>query len=198
MFKSSWNIVIHLVALVLALEVVFLVIQNRSLEKTIENAPRAGSSEPFEMPPTLEIGDRVPPMELVDIKGNVQDLDIQRDKKKLLFAFSTQCHACQDTIETWLELNENLEGAVEVAGISPDSTAELSSYSDQQALAYPVFTGNATVVKQNFKLSVVPQTILLDEKGVVMGIWKGTLNRDQLDTITRMALNMPQPVESIN
>ena len=188
MFKSKWIVAIHLVAFALAVEVVYLVIQNRQLSQSLDTITQMRSSSAAQsMPETLEVGDQLPNLRLVDLEGNVRSLE-RNGKRKLLFAFSSQCPACQDSVEVWQALKSVLEDAVEVMGISTDDARDLLAYRDQQQLTYPILTGDPGTLREALELTLVPLTILLDPDSRVLGIWKGAVDMSHLDPITQTAM----------
>jgi len=114
MIKSKFLMIVFYVFLVgFGVEVVFLVIQNRELQKTIIQMAKNNKA------PTLEIGNKVQPIDLISLAGSKTKLEYGREKSnRLLFVFKTGCQVCTKSIPTWKKLFENLKETLEIFAIS--------------------------------------------------------------------------------
>jgi len=106
-------------------------------------------------------------------------------KKKLIFVLTTTCGSCVQNMAGWNQLRKDIsQFDVQVIGISPDSIYKIRSFSGKVYPSFPVFSlASNYLVARKYKFQTFPQTILVDESGIVQGVWVGILNDEQRNNI---------------
>jgi len=182
---GRFTLLLYLAVIALAVEVVFLVIQNRRLQGQIVALMR------YRQPETLKKGDRVPSVALLSVSGRLEKLSYGAGVPyRLLYAFNTRCPACQNTLQAWKQLAAEVQASIQIIGVANDSLTATVKYQREHSLNYPVFVAADTLFKKQYKISFVPQTILLDSSGTVQGIWTGVLQDSQLVRIREAAFKL--------
>ena len=106
-----FNRLMALTSVVLAVLVVFLAVQNIQLKRRI--ADRATP------PGTLEPGERLGPIQLVNPAGDSSPLVFSPDNPRtVLLFFTPSCPACRATVPVWQELFESTETSTRVLGVN--------------------------------------------------------------------------------
>jgi peroxiredoxin len=193
MKPAHLNLLVYLALIALAAEVVFLVIQNRRLQAQIVALTRS--------PETLKKGEKVESVNLVSISGAKEELSFGADAPhRLLYVFNTRCPACQKTLPVWKQLAAEMPTLIQVMGIANDSLSAITNYQKEHALNYPIFVVADTLFKSKYKISLVPQTMLLDGSGTVLDLWSGVLQDSRLVEIRKtinqdMKLSNMAPME---
>ncbi len=115
----------------------------------------------------------------LDMNGNRKEFDFKNDlnKKVLIYIFSTHCEACKLNTQNWIYITNKLQNKnLEIIGISLDSLKSSKEYFQKNKLNFPVYSSTGDEFKIKFKAFITPQTILLNEKGIVIKDWPGILN----------------------
>jgi peroxiredoxin len=169
---------LYLALLALAFEVVFLVLQNQQLQARIVRLTNQ------QQPETLKPGEKVAGIELLSTSGINEQLSFGgKAPSRLLYIFKTSCPACSATLPIWKQLALEAQASVHVMGLSSESLSEITEYQNANEIAYPVFAVTDTSFKRQYKIAFVPQTILVDGDGTVLGLWSGALQEPQLAAI---------------
>lgn len=186
MKSSRLNLLLYLALVALSAEIFFLILQNRRLRAEVQSVSKQARLQEE----TLEEGEKVNQVELKNLGGSSEKLSFGvAVSKRLLFIFNTRCPTCQLLLPTWKELADELKEHVEILGITYDSLAVTIPYANTNAIAYPIFVAADTSFRRMYKIHFVPQTILLDGEGTVLGHWPGTLSDNNLSMIRRIASN---------
>lgn len=182
--KNRFTWFLYLVVIALAAEVVFLVIQNRRLQAQIVLLRN------FRPPETLKVGDKVVPINVRSLDGNMKTLSYgSSSPTRRLYVFNTRCPSCQYTLPIWKNLAAEMPASVQVLAVTSDSLEATIKYQQRHALNYPVFVAADTLFKRSYKIPYVPQTMLLDGNGTVQGIWSGVLQDSQIVRIREIVQN---------
>ena len=124
--------------------------------------------------------------------------------RQLVFVLTTTCPYCRQTLPIWTRLADSvrhLEGwAVDVVGISLDSSEATKRYAEAQGVAFPLVTFPSRKLKQLYRARAVPQTLVLDEEGRVLYARIGLLEpAATLDSVYRAVQWIrPQPRNPIS
>lgn len=162
----------------LAFEVVFLILQNQQLQARIVRLANQ------QQPETLKPGEKAAGIALLTYSGVNEQLSFGNGApSRLLYIFKTNCPACRATLPFWKQLAAEVRVPVEVMGLSSEPLLAIAEYQNTNALTYPVFAVNDTSFKRQYKIAFVPQTILVDGDGTVLGLWSGVLQEPQLAAI---------------
>jgi len=99
-------------------------------------------------------------------------------KRTLLFVFTTRCPTCRRIMETWNQLFADLAGSgVDIIGLSPDHVRSINLFQTDVFMSFRAFSlALDSTFFTKHKLRSVPQTVLVDTSGVVLGVWVGLLS----------------------
>jgi peroxiredoxin len=174
--KNLYSIFLHLVAVVLAVEVVILARQNKELKQ----GPAALQQE------SLKVGDYFSLSGVVRL-GSGARLD-STSTRQVICVFTTQCPFCKETLPFWERIEDQAKRARDVAliGICLDDEAPTKAYVEEHSLTFPVFVAidKDSLVKKN-KLHGVPQTIIRSRGGRVQRVWRGRLSEEQFQEVAK-------------
>jgi peroxiredoxin Q/BCP len=134
-----------------ALAVVLLAVENRYLGRLLRQYR------------PLAPGERAPLLEAEDVDGRKRSLG--RGRAVVIF-FNTSCPACVETAGQWQAYAERLSGVV-VLGVSADSRAETIGFAAEHGLRFPVIADPEQRIVRAWRVSYVPQVVLVDGEGVV-------------------------------
>ena len=169
----------------LAVEVIFLVRQNRQSRILVQELNQALASL------SLQKGDHVLPFRVIDLRGIPTTISYGRESQKtLLFIFSTECAVCEKNIPFWNYLCENAdEKKYRIMGITRNNPFEVQLYVEDQKIKFPVFVSDDLSFWWSYKLFRLPQTILINEQGIVEHVWQGVLFKPVREKILKIMMN---------
>lgn len=172
-----YQISIHVLLLGLAIMVVALAHQNRTL-RALATSPEATR---------LAVGEEIPPIAVRDLEGNADLLRFAgSDRESLVLVFTTTCGACQQNQGNWRSLYEALREHYDVVGLSLDDVGETASYKEINQLPFRTFVAeDARRFVLDNKVFEVPYTIHLDRDGRIRRSWLGVLSDDSLAELIR-------------
>lgn len=137
----------------------------------------------------VEVGTPVEPLTGYDRDGNPLQLDFRGNKPTILLVFSPHCGVCNDNWSKWDSLlDASMLQRVRVAAVDLTSSAT-EEYFRQRAMDRfnAVFKETDPQRIMALKMRLVPQTILIDRRGTVLGTWLGELNDQRLREIRELA-----------
>ena len=162
--------------LVLAVLVVGLTMQNRSLK---EQVGQLQSGIPADH---LKSGDVVGPIPVVEDGGATKTIGFgEGETKTILLVFSSHCPACKETLPIWEQLLKSPPAAgVRVVGIQTDRLDPNPSAPAlvTGAFPFPVYGYKHGTPDPLQKVSAIPAAIVLDTKGVVTQAMFGVPDQD--------------------
>lgn len=174
-FLNPANLIFGLAAIV---ALIFLILYSRQNASLIsQNDDLRDRVDAYSTYLTAQVGDAVPPIETVDIKGNPIRVDYRGEKKHLLFVFTTHCPACLDELPRWNGLSENeVSRTAVVLGVSVDSLDDTKTnlagkYERLNTIIAPDRTFLRTYRVNNF-----PQVMIISNQGVVEWVHVGKLS----------------------
>jgi hypothetical protein len=167
---KAYAIAIHVVAILLAADVVFLTYQNRQLKQTISSI----NGKQLAVGDTLRVGN----LELV----NGDDV-ANKKTDRIVFIFSTTCSKCQLSYRAWSQISERFKNKkAPVFGICVDTRPMVLGEIAKGDMEFSVFVPNdSQEFKRRNSISFVPLSLLLSEDWIVRRIWKGALEVKNLD-----------------
>lgn len=175
--KDRLTIILILIIIVMGLEIVYLVYQNRKLSALIE--------DPRKYFKTLAADEIVPSFAAVDLNGN--DIDLRYSPEApytMLFWFAPTCASCELNIEFWNRLyREHNTEKLRYVGLCAGNLQEARNFVADFGVEFPAVCAKDAFVIEAYKGNVFPQTMLLSPEGSVMGLWAGALGVQQEDTI---------------
>jgi|ERR1041385_238082 peroxiredoxin len=182
--KTNWTQSIsYIVIMILITETVFLIKQNKELKTTIKEMTASSIIEP------LQPGERVEPVKIQSLDKKISELTYNEPQKKtLLFIFSTTCPHCEKNLPMWKSLVEhNNSNQCDVIGISihqVDKTFDYVSSRNVNFITYSV--SSDTSFSRKYKISGVPETVLLNGLGIVEKTWSGELTQEHTMEIQKL------------
>ena len=175
--QKLFNVVMVVLVVFLSAEVVLLVFQNRRLQKTLTE---------FTTGPTnrgqLKPGEQLPVVDLKSLDGSTMKLEYQEPQKKhLVFIFTSTCPHCEATFPKWKQFADEIGNkSIITLGVCLDNLETTKELAEKRTPNFPMFSANDTSFSRLYKISGVPQTLLVDGNGKVEKIWVGELNKDNV------------------
>lgn len=148
-----------------------LIKQNRTLKAAITHGAR--------QPEFLKQGQQVPPLAAKNLSGQRQVLNYADHAKTVLLVFLTQCEACERSLPYWREIAAACaRNQYQIFGISLDNAAKTKAFLTSQGLSLETLVDVDAATSEAYKLTLTPQTIVIDNNGKVERIWPGTFGKE--------------------
>jgi peroxiredoxin len=163
--------------ILLGVEVMFLVRQNRELEAIL------ALHTPVEQ---LKSGDTVEPIKVRSLDGGFLDISYDDPEQRyLFFVFSTTCPHCEATLVYWNSIVSTIKAKnCTVIGISVDDSSRTSRFISSNDIRFYVGTVSpADRFNTKYKIGGYPQTILVNGGASVENVWSGELSVQQVEEI---------------
>lgn len=163
--KRLYSAFLHLAVVMLAIQVVILSNQNRRMKEA------AGGPAPD----GLKIGDTLVLQGVSPVNSRLI-LDTT-SARQLVFIFTTSCPFCKQTVPMWNKLAARLQRSIPIIAISLDSRDSTIEYVKGNNLSFAVaFPLDAGRFKKLNKIVGVPMTLVRENSGKVLRLWKGKLD----------------------
>jgi peroxiredoxin len=140
----------------------------------------------------------LPTIAATTITGDTITIGAVRDSgaRQLILVLTTTCPHCRATLPTWRALvdsaKRNASSRVAVVGVSLDSLRPTLEYANAHGVDYPVVSLTDWKLGQLLKARMVPQTLVVDHRGVVLFAHAGRLgNGPALDSVYTALLGPP-------
>ena len=182
MKSTALRLAPYLVIVLLIIEVVLLMQQNRELKSAVR-AMTSGSMEP------LRPGDSVQAVSFQTMDGRRGELSYTDPRKKyLLFVLSTSCPHCERNLEPWGDLVAfDSNRRCNIVGLCVDEFQATLDYAGEKHLPFSLVSVAAdTGFHRKYRISGVPETILVGGNGRVERTWLGELNSGQTSEIKKL------------
>ncbi len=177
-FRKNWvSILLSIIIVLMGLEIIYLVHQNRQLSNMIAESRKTIK--------TLVPGDTVLSFVDHDIYGNTISIEYAPTQPHtLLLWFSASCSACEDNLSFWNELYQGYSAdLVHFLGMGVGDSAEIQAVAADFDIKFPVVCANEPFYRETYRGNVYPQTLLISPEGVVCDTWMGSLQEEQKDSI---------------
>ena len=168
---GAFTIFLAVLCAALSVEVVLLVRKTNNLQQQLARAKTEA--------PAIQPGAAFEPFTVVDEFGATALIEFGEDQPDtLLLAFSLTCGACEEVFPLWNEVipveNSNALRVIPINLGSPDSQ------SDDESPALPVqaYSILPDDLESFSKITRIPATLLLSNKGVVEHAWSGVPSPD--------------------
>jgi peroxiredoxin len=180
-----WSIVLIVIIIVMGVEILLLVQENKKLRNTLSL-----SKGPFKI---LNPEEKVPPLIGIDQKGEELRIDYPSSKKTVLFWFSPACPSCEENLAFWKEIYQRHNSEkLRFAGVTQAEKSKVEEFIKRFQLEFPVLIiSNLSLVDQ-YKVEVIPQTMLIDSNGIVQKVWPGPLSENYKKEIEEMLASSPK------
>jgi len=176
-----FTIVFVVLFVLMAVELVLLIRQNRSLKRTVAELS-AGQHQG--QVPTLEEGETVLPLSLSDLDGQTARVGYDHPgRDSLLLIFSPDCPACKQNMSGWQEIaKHNVAGERDLYFISTAGQARTQQFVAEYGLEGPVLVAQADALT-GYKVAYIPTTLLIGPGGVVKRVWVGVMSEEELEEL---------------
>ncbi|HEV8538893.1 MAG TPA: redoxin family protein [Bacteroidota bacterium] len=175
----------YLVITSLILEVIFLARQNYELKEMLKPASTINQAE------RLKPGEKVETIKLNTLDGSTKNLTYNEPSAKyLLFVLSTTCPHCSNNLARWQTIADrcNDEGFY-VVGISIHDLELTRKYISSKKIGFNLTSCSDSSFTRKYKISAVPETILISGDGTVEKTWVGELTEEQVSEIVGLTSN---------
>ena len=176
--RKNWvSILLSIIIILMGLEIIYLVRQNRQLRSLVAESHRTIK--------TLAPGDTVPSFVGRDIYGNTVSIQFAPVRPHtLLLWFSSSCSACGENLSFWNELYQGYSAdVVHFLGMGVGDLTEIQAVAADFDIKFPVVCANDPFYRETYRGNIYPQTLLISPEGVVRDTWVGSLQQEQKDSI---------------
>jgi peroxiredoxin len=175
--KNSLTIVLLVLIVIMGVEIVYLIHQNRRLQSMVEGMPALQ---------VLQRGQTVPPLTATDLDGaSVVVRYGGREPSTILIWFSPSCHICAENASFWNDIYDRYHStkAIRFLAMSDTDAGETRMYVDEHALEFPVVCVTDERLVSAYNGHVMPQTALISPEGGIEKVWPGALEASRQDEI---------------
>jgi peroxiredoxin len=172
--------IILVISIVLALGYVVTVARNnRSLAKANQRLTERNAL--YSM---AQVGDAVPPFNTRNLNGQAVEVGRNPAAKELLFVFSTFCSACETQLPIWEKLAAQIKSKdVIVRAVTLDSMDETKAYFSGKNVSLPIVLAPKEMFSRTYRVSSIPQIMLLDKDRVVEWVHTGSMTPDKIQEL---------------
>jgi thiol-disulfide isomerase/thioredoxin len=176
------KLVSYIIITLLAGVCVLLAYQNRELKHKLSTSTSMSEIEP------LKPGDKAEPFLMTTLDGATKEFAYTNPARKyLLFVLSTTCPHCEKTLPVWKSIAQKNNDNCDIIGISIHSLDETKKYIGSKDVGFYVVSAMSdTSFNRKYKISGVPETILVSGDGVVEKAWIGELTYGQVKEIDNL------------
>ena len=123
----------------------------------------------------VEDGTRLPALKGVDAGGNEISISAASDRPTVFFVFSPDCAFCESNRPMWDNVIRAFgdHARFVFVGLTPFLADHFAA--SHGIVGKPLLIGIQPASRYSYSLKFTPQTILVDAKGVVRGVWSGAL-----------------------
>lgn len=166
-------------------------------DQSADSSTVAPNFDPMKYFPHLEPGADAPAFEGEYISGGKESFNYPEDGgKTLLFVFSSSCGTCARTIPTWNQLAARIEHPARVFGFVIGSYQDERRLLAKENLDFPLLRFPNRDVVERYRISKVPQTLLIAPGGkvetVILGELTGTHVSDLLSRVAGRPGELPE------
>lgn len=108
-------------------------------------------------------------------------------KSTILFLLKPTCSPCKINLQNWENLFNRVDtNSAVIYPISLDKFESTLKYTVDNKVSFPVYYVEDKEFLINYKAFLTPQTILIDHNAKVVKVWKGVLDKNQIDEIINL------------
>jgi peroxiredoxin len=162
-----YQIALHTIIVVLAIETAVLVYQNNELKAN--DGMLIGEIK-------ADVG--FPLSEINSLMGSGQ---ISDNRGKLIYVFTTTCPYCERNLVRWNDIaTVATANGLEVIGISLSSVEQTKAYANEHHVTFPIYVAsNPKSFRSEHRIKGVPITMVCSKNQVVDKLWIGALDDDR-------------------
>ena len=146
-----------------------------------KNAPQPAAA------PAPNAAQKLASLTLPDLEGKAQSFGQWQGKKWVVNFWATWCTPCREEMPMLAELARQHEGAVQFLGIGIDTPEEMAKFARETPVPYPLLVGGNDIIELTAQLGntamALPFTVVLDERGTVIGQRMGRISEAQLQAL---------------
>lgn len=132
----------------------------------------------------LTPGDLAPDFTLPSVDGTKISLSGFRGRTPVLVnLWTVSCPSCHMELEELKLMHEDYRDRVEILSVSLDSwypASFIKQLAEDKGLPFTVLIDERSTVANLYKVSSVPANYLIDERGVILGVFIGLIDRDRM------------------
>lgn len=138
-----------------------------------------------EAPSAIRLGDQAPPFTTNDLQGQAVSLAHHRGKPVVLRFFQPDCKFCRADTAVFNEYYRvHKEKGLGVIYINTEpKPGEVQKFIDELGITFPVVLDPDRTIADQYRVQVVPQTIILSADHRVIGAILGGVSREELDSL---------------
>ena len=157
-----YQVFLHFILVCFSIIIVLLVVKINKMQAKPEFIDQLKEGETFE------------PMEVQSLDQTKYKLAFSnKDKPTMLFIFTTSCPYCSQNIPNWKKIYEQKRNDYDIIGIGADELNKVKDYAKENDLPYKVFVPLDKEFRKKYKISGVPQTIIVDKRSIIKSYWLG-------------------------
>jgi peroxiredoxin len=169
----------------MGVEILLLVQENKKLRNTLSR-PRAS----FKI---LNPEEKVPPLIGIDQRDEEVKIDYPSSQKTVLFWFSPDCPSCEENLQFWKEVYQRHKSEkLRFVGVTQAKRNKIEEFIKRFQLEFPVLIISDLSLVDQYKVEVIPQTMLIDTNGIVQKVWPGPLPAKYRKEIEVMLTSSPK------
>ncbi|WP_293931222.1 TlpA disulfide reductase family protein [Iodobacter sp.] len=123
--------------------------------------------------------------QLPDLQNKSQSFSQWKGKAIIMNYWATWCSPCREEIPEFIALQKKYAGKVQFVGIAIDDVKDVSAFSKQYGINYPILIGDANAMelmrKEGNQLGGLPFTAIYNAKGERIAIELGRIKKEKLE-----------------
>ncbi|MBT8130237.1 MAG: TlpA family protein disulfide reductase [Gammaproteobacteria bacterium] len=136
------------------------------------------------------IGKIRPEFAMLDLDGNIRNIQDWEGQVVLLNFWATWCPPCLEEIQDFIEMQEALDNkGLQIVGVAVDNEDDVRQFASDLGMNYPVMAGETEAIElsQRYGNSIggLPFSAIIDQNGKVTHTITGILSKDRLISILR-------------
>lgn len=168
---NFYNIAIHLILIIFAALIIYLVRENNTLRKMQNNAI-----------PKVVIGQQIDSLKVITPAGKDSSLSfVNSPKPVILIVYSYDCPHCHQVLPMWKEIAKSTGEKFEMVAVTMDSLQTINAFVKEAGIPFKVFQTGKRILQKHSLVSF-PTTIVM-KKGVVEKAWNGELSLESFNEL---------------
>ena len=177
--NQIWAIILIVLVVVMGVEILLLVNENRKLKNALKR-PRG----PVKI---LNPDEKVPSLLGINLEGEELKVEYPSSKRTILFWFSSACPSCEHNLDFWKEIFQKHKSKnLRFFGVTHSQEEKTEKFVKKFQLEFPILIVSDFSLLDQYKVEVIPQTMIIDPSGVVQKVWPGPLSENYTEEIEEM------------